>query len=359
MSSLKPILLFYRPRYPSWRAQDIQVLHAAYELAVLGHPVTLFANRDNAKIEAADVFKDFDLPYCDRLNLQLSPVRHLGLTGIWFRKNLIQWWYQNQGVVIVRDLRRLAQWLPWLTAKQKIVIEAHQLPSIQAKDRGDDAIAEVAIEQIVLREAWGLITNCGGVMKLWEETYPELLPKYRKIIHNGTAPSRQLISSEHQPVIRCLGSLRPEKGIRQLLPTLIQSQSPIELIGASRDEQQELGPLPAHIHIGPAVAYPAVPPLLATARALLLPLQNNRFGRHLTSPLKLWDYLATDRPILAPDLASLREIATHSKRKIHLFDPDHPVQLLKYLNGNLPHTEKPYLRSWQDRAVELSGFLAQ
>ncbi|MEC8278223.1 MAG: hypothetical protein VX026_10930, partial [Myxococcota bacterium] len=138
-----------------------------------------------------------------------------------------------------------------------------------------------------------------------------------------------------------------------------ESPLPIEFVGASPDEMAAFGNLPAHITVRPPVPYPEVPKLLATATGLLLPLENNRFGRSLTSPLKLWDYMATDRPILAPNLPSIREIQSQTNRHMLYYEPDEPIDLLAHLETPFPKREKPFLRSWSKRARELSGFLSR
>lgn len=349
--------MFYRPSYPSWRAQDIQVLHAAHSLAELGHFVTILGNRTDSASNSESVLKQFDLPPSPNLNLKLSPTQHLGLSGLWFRQAVLSWWHTHTGVIIVRDIPRLARMLPWLKRKQRIVIEAHQLPSLNAADQSKPFHKLHKMETKVLQHSWALITNCGGVMHLWEEHHASFLPKRCMVVHNGTSPSRQVEGATQDEVIRCLGSLRPEKGLVQLLPALQQSPIPIELIGASPLEIKSLGGLPEHIKVHPPVPYPKVPELLSTARALLLPLQNNRFGRSLTSPLKLWDYLATDRPILAPDLPSIREIASLTGRELLYYEPDKPLSLLVLLKNNFPDASPPYLRSWTHRATEISQLI--
>ncbi|MEC8379859.1 MAG: hypothetical protein VXZ96_06035 [Myxococcota bacterium] len=355
----QPILMGYRPSYPSWRAQDIQVLHAAHSLSELGHPVTLLANRTDPKINGKAVLKSYGLLDTEHLDFRLSPSTHLGISGLWFRQSTIQWWMRHKGTVIVRDLNRFKQLQAWLPNKQRIIIEAHQLPSIQASDLGLNPSSLFQIEQKMLQHAWGLIANCGGVMDLWLSQHPNHCPTHRMVIHNGTAPSRLLTSQKTENIIRCLGSLRPEKGLQKLLPVLKESPLPIEFVGASPDEMAAFGNLPAHITVRPPVPYPEVPKLLATATGLLLPLENNRFGRSLTSPLKLWDYMATDRPILAPNLPSIREIQSQTNRHMLYYEPDEPIDLLAHLETPFPKREKPFLRSWSKRARELSGFLSR
>ena len=84
---------------------------------------------------------------------------------------------------------------------------------------------------------------------------------------------------------------------------------PVELIGGSEEERRALGST-ERVHLLPAIPYPEVPDVLAKSAALMLPLQDNLFGRQLTSPLKMWDYLACAAPIIAPDLPSIHP-ATH------------------------------------------------
>lgn len=351
---LKSVFIFYRPTYPSWRAQDIQVLHTAHSLANRGHVVTLLANRSNRKIEKKDVLSQFNLQPNPNLLLKMSPSTHPGKSGLWFRFHLLKWWKNNQGVVLTRDLERLSQMLKFLKKKQSIFIEAHQLPSILAADDGAPVASLKAIESHILKHATGLLTNCGGVMRLWEEAYPKSLPQLRAVVHNGTSPSRAQYIDSHDNVIRCMGSLRPEKGISELIPILAKSDESYEFLGGRKDEIKSLPPLPENIKVLDAVPYPDVPQYLISSKALLLPLQNNRFGRDLTSPLKLWDYLATDRPIIAPSLGSTREIQALCGRDLLFYEPDNSETLLDVISAIPTSPFVPYLRSWDDRADELS-----
>ena len=77
-----------------------------------------------------------------------------------------------------------------------------------------------------------------------------------------------------------------------------------------------------------------------------------------TSPLELWDYMATDRPI-SPNLPSIREIQSQTNRHMLYYEPDEPIDLLAHLETPFPKREKPFLRSWSKRARELSGFLSR
>jgi glycosyltransferase involved in cell wall biosynthesis len=59
------------------------------------------------------------------------------------------------------------------------------------------------------------------------------------------------------------------------------------------------------------VAPSAVPPLLARAGILALPNTPSAISTYATSPLKLFEYMAAQRAIVASDLPSIREVLQH------------------------------------------------
>jgi glycosyltransferase involved in cell wall biosynthesis len=79
------------------------------------------------------------------------------------------------------------------------------------------------------------------------------------------------------------------------------------------------------------VPYEQVPMYLAAADVLVLPNSAKfRISEHYTSPLKLFEYMAAHRPIVASDLPSLREILDESTAVF--FVPDDPISLGRRIN---------------------------
>jgi len=153
-------------------------------------------------------------------------------------------------------------------------------------------------------------------------------------------------------VIRILGSARNFKGVSQLLAMAPSLALPVEWIGSGKDEVPANAP--DRVRFLPPLPYPEVPDLLARSQVLLLPLQDNRFGRSLTSPLKLWDYLACGTPIVAPDLPSVLEIRALSQAPIHLYRLGEEASLLKAIEQACrAPLRQPFLRTWDQRAAEL------
>ena len=353
------ILHLYRPRLPGQRAQAIQVLHMAHALAEEGHEVTLLADRGEDPASPAAALSALGLPSHPGLRLAIAPVAHPGLAGLWFRAQLWRWWQGPPGLVYARDKRRLAAALAQLGARHRVVLETHELDSALAAEAGADPAPLLALERGLLPHLAGMVANCGGTLAAWEEAHGAALPAARIALHNGTAPDRLVADRPPQDVIRLMGSLRAMKGPGQMVAAAAACGLPIELIGGSPAEQAAMGPLPVNLRLVDPVPYPAVPAWLAEARVLVLPLADNLFGRRLTSPLKLWDYLAARAPIVAPDLPTVTEIAAGWGVPLHRYRPGDAADLAAALTQAWGAPRRsPVLRTWATRAQELSAFLA-
>ncbi len=357
------ILHLYRPRLPSLRAQAIQVVHNCHALAGLGHEVTLLADRG----DGADPLTPFGLAPLDKLDLRVAPTAWHPGAGLWFRTRALRWWAGPPGLVIARDKRRLAQLLRWTgnsgtgTRRHRILLETHELDSAQQAEVGCDASDARALERWLLQRVDALVANCGGTLAMWEEVHGDLLPRARGVAHNAISPDRRRVPvTAPDEVIRCVGSLRAYKGVEALAEAARLLPLPVELVGGSADERAALGGIPDNVQLVPPQPYTAVPDLLARSRVLLLPLADNLFGRRLTSPLKLWDYLATSVPIVAPDLPTIDEIARLTGATLHRYQPGVPASLRRAVELALAEgVRTPVVRTWRQRALDELAVLEQ
>ncbi|MEL6348028.1 MAG: glycosyltransferase [Myxococcota bacterium] len=345
------ILHLYRPQLPSLRAQAIQVVHTCHALAIRGHRVTLLANRAE---RPADPITALGLAPTPTLTIRQSRFRNRGLAGVWFRTQLSRWWLGAPGVVLARDKKRLWDALQWLPPKRhRLVLETHELDSALAKERGDDPTPTRTLERRLLPRLSALVANCGGTLQSWRDAHGDALPRTQQIAHNAISPDRSR-PSEHQAdgVIRVVGSMKAYKNFPRLTEMAAALPLPIEWIGGDAFEADGI--------VGrPPVPYPDVPDLLARSDALLLPLSDNLFGRRLTSPLKLWDYLGTTRPIIAPDLPSVREIQAITGATMHFYAPDNADSLARAAVDALRAPPRvPFVRTWDTRAEELEATFA-
>jgi hypothetical protein len=263
-------------------------------------------------------------------------------------------------VVLARDKRRLAGFLG-LPSRHKVVIETHELDSALLREQGCEGAPMVRLETRVLAGADGLVANCGGTLDAWREAHGDALPELQLACHNATSASRHRDPHpDPDPVVRCLGSARSFKGAGFYLGAAPSLPLPLEWIGASDQEQARFDSPESGVRLLPAVPYRRVPDVLARSQVLLLPLEDNLFGRSLTSPLKLWDYLATCAPIVAPDLPSVREIAAMIAVPLHLHAPGDVAGLADAVTRAMAApTRAPHLRTWDRRAAELEAVLQQ
>lgn len=345
----------YRPRLPGIRAQAIGVIHTAHALARAGHEVTVLADT-SGEGSADQALALLGLEPHPQLDLRISPVGHAAVAGTWFRAQLARWWSGAPGVVLARDKRRLIGALRWLPRRHRIVLETHELDSALARERDEDDSDWRNIEVRALARADALAANCGGTLSAWRDAHGDRLPALQGVAHNGTTPDRQRRHAPTDPaVIRYVGSLRAYKGIETLIAATPHLPAPLELIGGTREERAKV---PSNVRCLPPAPYGAVPDLLASAAVLVLPLANNLFGRNLTSPLKLWDYLATSTPIVAADVPSVHEIAGLTGARLHLYTPGEPMALVQAVRAAMNGTPRmPTVRTWDDRVRDLAPLM--
>lgn len=338
------LLHLYRPRLPSTRAQAIQVFRTCHALASLGHEVTLLADRGN---EPTELWRKMGLRPLPSLDVQISPFRHPGLAGVWFRHRLRRWWGGPPGVILARDKRRLLAAVDRLgTGGHTIVLETHELES------GEDHSTAKSVEARCLEIADALVANCGGTLQAWKEAHAPSLPTY--VCHNASHVDRPALEPVRDHVL-VLGTLREFKGVDQMLEAMKGLPFPVKWIGAESPRETA-----SHIHISSPIPHGEIDDVLACARVLVAPLGDNRFSHQLTSPLKLWDYLGTTRPIVTAQTAATDEIVRLSGSSMHRFKPGsvHGIQTAIQEAWNAG-PRAPFHRSWHQRAVELDAILRE
>lgn len=349
------VLHLYRPTLPGVRAQTVQVLNTAHALAARGHDVWLYANRARGNdLDAAALLDGFGLAPLPGLHLELAPTAWSPGAGAWFRWQVGRWCDSSprDAVVYARELKYLGP----VGERPRLVYEAHCLEKQRAAESPDEEPGVVeAWERAMIARANAVVTNSGGTLGALEAAYGPALPRLRRVIHNATSPDRALpeAAPAGPPRVVYAGSPRAYKGVEGLFAAFAGLPGvTLELVG----ERPE-GPLPANVQAAGPVAYAELPSRLAAAHALVLPLEDNSFGRQFTSPLKLWDYLATGRPVVAADLPTVREIAGDLP---FYYTPGDAGSLRAAVSAALAAGPRPRLvRTWADRAAELEAVLAE
>jgi glycosyltransferase involved in cell wall biosynthesis len=142
------------------------------------------------------------------------------------------------------------------------------------------------------------------------------------------------------PTLLYLGTLADWQGLELLLTAMpaIRARHPVRLriVGSGRGRQRKdllkrihkLG-LDEAVSIEPAVPHHEVPGLISQAAVCLAPLTYN--DRNVTQgccPLKILEYMACGRPVVAANLPAVRELAREGVDAL-LFTPDDPADLAR------------------------------
>lgn len=185
--------------------------------------------------------------------------------------------------------------------------------------------------------------------------------------------ARQLLNwKSDRPVVLYCGNFKVWKGVDivaevvKLLPDVF-----IVMMGATKENdlkriQQKVSGLP-NVLVKGFTLHEDLPLYLAGADIFLLPntaLDEN--SRLYTSPLKLFEYMASGRPIVASDLPSLREVLNESNATF--FEPDNPLSLvgsIKKILENPDLAEKKTTQAlveskkhtWENRARKILLFI--
>ena len=320
------------------------MLHTCHALAARGHEVTLLADRALGFYgDATEALERYGLNHPPSLELRLAPTAWPPGAGLWFRAAVAGWCARSgrDAVVYARAKRYVAA----IPARIPVVLEAHELDSALDREAGRDPGANLALERAVYDRAAGLVTNCAGTLRSIQDVH-RVLPLHQ-VIWNATRADRA-VPGVGGGGVAVVGSGGDYKGVRSVLLAALNGPAPVTFVGGAED-------IPGVRTVG-AIGYGEVPSVLAGMDVLLLPLQDNLFGRALTNPLKLWDYLATDRPIVAPDLPSIREVT----EDVHFYDPRTLDTVAPAIARALAQRVRtPRLRTWEDRAAEMERFLAE
>ncbi|HHO51906.1 MAG TPA: glycosyltransferase, partial [Deltaproteobacteria bacterium] len=199
----------------------------------------------------------------------------------------------------------------------------------------------------------------GGTLEELRRIHPVLPPAV--VIHNGAVGG-----IEPEPPgrgIGCVGSIRPYKDPRTVARAARRTLEPVIWIGPGAREIEALQEL-AGGRLGwePPLASGRIPQRLARFRALLLPLSAGLFGERLTSPLKLWDALASGIPLVAADTPAVREAAGAGFVPYPPGDADALVAALdaacrdEALRTRVLDAAGGRVRRWSDRAAEIETF---
>ena len=337
-------------RFPLERANGIQTMETCAALADRGHGAHLLV-RPDTHVPSREPLAFYGLPPNPRLYFERAavfgppPARR----AEYLAQALERWLERGRwDIVFTRDLgvADLALRFPaWM--RPPVVYESHLYAPVFAATRseilsGARSAGALKIgrlqrrERRVWRAADGYVATTGVLAGELKERFgvrPRVITASNGVRLARTrayaAPRRT-----RRPVLAYAGHFYPWKGADVLVEALaLLPQARGLFIGGQPGESDRLRlearvrALALHDRVTFVGLTPRreVPALLRQADVLVLPTVDTPSARY-TSPLKLFEYMAAGRPIVASDLLPLRELVSHGRTAL-LVTPGDPEAL--------------------------------
>ena len=358
------ILYFADIRFPLERANGIQTMETCFALAERGHSVHLIVKPDTQS-PARDPFEFYGLPKTKSLIIErvnapagagvLARVAYMSFSfGRAFGKG-------RSDVILTRDLG-VASALLRIPAGQRppIVYESHgyapdvsaALPELVATARAPSA---AKLRRLAAREAhvW---RTAEGYVTITRALADDLTNRFGSrerlaVVPDGMRPPAARTPLPGNSVVGYAGHLYAWKGVDVLLRGLALVPEAKGLIVGGHDTEPDLGrvnALAGQLGISDRVTFtglvePAkVAAHLSEAMILALPNPASAISTRFTSPLKLFEYMAAGRAIVASDLPSIREVVRDGEHAL-LVEPgsaDALAAAIKRLLDDRPLAER-------------------
>jgi glycosyltransferase involved in cell wall biosynthesis len=345
-------------RFPLERANGIQTMETCHALAARGHRVSL-AVRPDTQEPKRDPFAFYGLPRVATLNIEVVPVtgppaaRRTGYVTFGVGRAMGR---VRQDIIFTRDLGLAAILvrLPRLV-RGPVVYEAHTMAADEAAARHEmlsgaaDASPSklrrlAARDAAVWRRADGYVTITNGLRIELERRFG---PRDQvAVVPDGVR--FQLPASSFQPPAASLqpgsgavftigyaGHLYPWKGVDLIIEAVTALRDTRALIIGGHPQEpdlQRVKDFAAALDCASRVTFtglippPEVAGRLRDTDVLVLPNPASAVSHAFTSPLKLFEYMASGRPIVASDLPSIREVLGHERNAL-LVPPGNPQAL--------------------------------
>lgn len=338
-------------RFPSWEAPAVQVANMAQALAELGHDVTVVATAPDTGLAAShpDAARDpaLLLGFSPRFTtLVLSPRVHRGQSYLHALRIARLVRRQRPDLVFSRNLRACL-----LPARRGVatVFEAHTLDALLGRQerwvlarllaspgfRGIVAISAALAHDLTTELAvpTDRLLVAHDAVRLIDDEAPAA-PR------GPAAPTPRVAASEGSVRLRAgyTGSLFPGKGVETIVAAARRCPwVEFHVVGGPQALADTLATSAPDNVIVHGLVTPAEARRLQRGFDVLLAPFSQRIESdsgvdisRWTSPMKLFEYLASGRPVIVSDLPVLREVVTHELDAL-MVAPDDPDALVAAL----------------------------
>ena len=338
-------------RFPLERANGVQTMETCAAMARRGHKINLGV-RPDTKSPPRDPFAYYGFPPLSGLKIRRAPA----LGTMWLRRvqylvQVLVWIFEFRrgGVVFTRDLG-VASLILQFSRKLRppLIYESHCFSPTEAAQRSQALSTARGVsprkQRRLMRREGRVWCGADGYIVTTTGNLAELERRFGKrlrvaVIPNGTRlqPDRKFETLHPIPPLCVVyaGHLYPWKGVDVLLQALVKLEGVnATIIGgdAAEPDFQRLQDTSRSIGLGSRVEFVGmvepsrVSGLLAKGDVLVLPNVGAEPTVNHTSPLKLFEYMAAGKPIVASNLPSIREVLRDGENAV-LVEPGNPTAL--------------------------------
>lgn len=236
-------------------------------------------------------------------------------------------------VVLARNLK-MAEYLLRRAPRIPLVFETHEVFAQTYREQHPHPTAGQRRKLRVLGAREGFVyRHAAGLLALTPLLLEDIRREYRvntpaQIVPDGVdlrqAETSATPAANPTPMLLYLGSLHPWKGVDTLILAMKYVTRPAHLVvvGGHRARIADLRALAEREGVAERVVFvgPVEPgrrfEWIHRADICLLPLTSTSIGSRYTSPLKLFEYMAVGKPIVASDLPSMRVVLEPDKHAL-------------------------------------------
>lgn len=220
----------------------------------------------------------------------------------------------------------------------------------------------------------GVIAINKNVKSALLKAFPNLLDKV--IVHPNGVDQRfyreeRTPLSLQRPALVYTGSFQDWKGLDTVLAAAkIVPQCMFYLVGGVEHDLRKggyQGPIPTNVVLAGKREYKEMPHWTTSADMLVLTgTKRDNYSYHYTSPMKLFEYMASGKPIVASRTPAIEQIVT--ERDVFFYESDHPEALAETIQRVLENPDEAVQRAehtlqkvknftWDRRAKKIIAFI--